>query len=505
MSRLPALAAALLVSVSPVAAQDASLAAAFDGAPGWLTEVYEGRDDRPVWSDGDRPSDAYRALVRSIEAAEARGLDTRMYALDSIKALAGASVTVREQGAALMFARYAQDLLQGRTDRELEYQPDFAQLRERGRGDLLAAAYEAGDPMAYLAERTPDNFLVERLTDALGTYRGMAARGGWDVIDAPSDILVKEGETDPVVPAVRTRLAAEGFRSIGSGAAWTKADMDALKAFQRTRSISDDGVLGPNTLAALNETSEDLVRRLEVNIERARWLPEKLGERAAFVNVADFTLRVYEGGAKAFDMPVIVGKDRTQTPLFADTMESVVVNPYWNVPSSILIGEIAPKQIADPSYIAAKNFEVLRGGQVVSPSSVDWAAAAAGSPTFRVRQTAGDYNALGRIKFLFPNKYAVYLHDTPADSLFERDVRTFSHGCIRIAEPVRFGAWLLDMDQAELQRMIDSKARAEMPTPAMPVYIAYFTAWAEPDGQVTFARDIYDRDAKVAKALDEGA
>ena len=505
MSRLPALAATLLVSISPAAAQDAPLAAAFEGAPGWLAEVYEARGYAPVWSDGERPSRAYHALVRSIEDAEARGLDTSLYALDSIKALARESVAVRERGAAMMFARYAQDLLQGRTDRELEYQPDFAQLRERGRAGLLAAAYEAGDPMAYLAGRTPDNFLVERLTDALGRYRRLAARGAWDVIDAPSDVLIEEGGTDPLVPAVRARLAAEGFASAGSGEGWSEADAEALRAFQRTRSIADDGVVGPDTLAALNETADDLVRRLEVNIERARWLPEKLGERAAFVNAADFTLRVYEGGAKAFEMPVIVGETRTQTPVFADTMETVVVNPYWNVPASILIGEIAPRQVADPGYIPSRNFEVLRGNRVVSPSSVDWRAAADGNPDFRVRQTAGDHNALGRIKFLFPNKYAVYLHDTPADSLFDRDVRTFSHGCIRIAEPVRFGAWLLDMDQDQLRRMIDSGERTEIPSPATPVYIAYFTAWAEPDGTVTFARDVYDRDARVAAALAEGA
>lgn len=478
------------------------LAGSFESAPTWLRDVYADQGYEAVWSKGKRPSRAFKDLVRAIENAEKRGLDTSLYALDRVKSLRREDPAVREQGAALIFARFAQDLIEGRTDPLLEYQPDFAQVRDAGKAEILTAAYAQGNPVDYLASATPDNFLVERLTDALGQYRRIAERGGWDAITNQDDILIKEGEDHPLVPAIRARLKAEGFaRRAGKGEVWSSTDATALKAFQRTRSMSDDGVIGPNTIDALNETPEDLIETLEINIERARWLPRELGDRAAFVNVADYTLRVYEEGAKSFDMPVIVGEKQTQTPIFADTMESVVVNPYWNVPASILIGEIAPKQLDDPTYIERKNFEVLMGGEVVAPRSVDWQAASEGSPTFRVRQTAGDYNALGRIKFLFPNKYAVYLHDTPADSLFSQDIRTFSHGCIRIAEPVKFGAWLLGEDQDTLQRMIDSRDRTEMPTPATPVYITYFTAWAEPDGQVTFARDIYDRDARVGEAL----
>ena len=505
MSRLPALAAALLLSASPALAGDAHGALTGE-APEWLAKVYAERGGALVWSRGDRPSRAFLDLLGALDQAEARGLDTSMYAADALRRLAHAGPAAREQGAAIVFARFAQDLVEGRTDPQLEYQPNFAELRDHRKGDLLRAAYARRSPMAYLAEATPDNFLVERLTDALGTYRRMAARGGWDAVARDGDVLIKAGDAHPLVPAIRERLAAEGFGGGGDGDAWSGADAAALEAFQRSRSMMEDGVVGPDTIDALNETPEDLIERLEVNIERARWLPQRLGERAAFVNAADYTLRLYEDDRLASSMPVIVGTEQTQTPVFADTMERVVVNPYWNVPASILIGEIAPKQLADPGYVAAKDFEVLRSGQIVSPASVDWAAAAGGEPDFRVRQTAGDHNALGRIKFLFPNKYAVYLHDTPADALFERDVRTFSHGCIRVAEPVRFGAWLLGMDEAEVQAMIDSEERVVLPTPATPVYVAYFTAWAEPEGDVRFARDVYDRDARVARALaGEGA
>ena len=474
----------------------------FASAPGWMQDVYAERAYAPVWSDErGEPSRAFEALVRAIREAGMRGLDTEMYGGDRIARLRGESPAVREQGATALFAAYALDLIEGRTDPEIEYQPNFEQRRDVKRGELVLDAFRGDQPLRYLDRVTPDNFLVERLTEALATYRRYAAEGAWEALPS-EDALIKPGETHELVPALRKRLAAEGFDA-GSATGETHDDelVDALKTFQRSRRIKDDGVVGPNTLAALNETPQELADRLAVNIERARWLPEKLGERAIFVNAADYTLRLYEGEKRAVRIPVIVGDQQTQTPIFADTMETVVVNPYWNVPESILVGEIAPKQLADPGYIAAKDFEVLVGGQVVPPSSVDWRAAANGNPSFRVRQTAGDHNALGRIKFLFPNKYAVYLHDTPADSLFERDVRTFSHGCIRVKDPVGLGAWILGKSRGDVQAMIDSGERIELPTDEIPVYITYFTAFAEPGGAVTFARDVYDRDARVAKNL----
>ena len=515
MSRhlLSGAAALSLLFGAAAAAQTGGLAtAAFEGAPEWMAALYAERDYDPVWSDRGRPSAAFDALVSTVAGLGARGLDPADYGAGRLERLRGESVAVRERGAAMVFAKLALDLAEGRTDPELDYQPNFAPLRERKKGALLAEAYAEETPLDWLAEVTPDNFLVERLIEAKARYRRLEAEGGWPSLPT-EDVLIKEGDAHGIVPALRDRLRAEGFHPGRSRAPNPAEDSDvfdaetaaSLKAFQRSRSLKDDGVVGPNTLAALNETPAQLAARLDVNIERARWLPSRLGDRAVFVNAADYTLRLYEGGRLTDRMPVIVGKDRTQTPIFADTMESVVVNPYWNVPASILIGEIAPKQIADPGYIEAKNFEVIRGGQVVAPSAVDWQAAADGSPSFRVRQRSGPTNALGRIKFLFPNKYAVYLHDTPSKSLFERDVRTFSHGCIRVSEPVKFGSWLLGKSEAELQRMIDSGERTEMPSPATPVYITYFTAWASPEGEVTFARDVYDRDAKVAANLRGGA
>ena len=504
MSRFPGLlcAAALALSSLPAAHAQTLTAASFDSAPTWMQEVYAERAYAPVWSDRrGAPSRAFENLVRAIQDAETRGLDTSMYGGERLDRLRRESPSVREQGATALFATFAIDLIEGRTDPEIEYQPNFRERREVKKGDLVRDAFRREAPLRYLDRVVPDNFLVERLTGALRTYRAYVEAEAWGPLPS-EDAVIKAGERHPLVPALRDRLAAEGFQAgFEIGDEMDESLVAGLKAFQRSRSIKDDGVVGPNTLAALNETPRELADRLAVNIERARWLPERLGERAIFVNAADYTLRLYEGEARAVRIPVIVGETQTQTPIFADTMEEVVVNPYWNVPASILIGEIAPKQIADPGYIARNDFEVLRGNRVVPPSSVDWQQAARGEPAFRVRQTAGDHNALGRIKFLFPNKYAVYLHDTPADALFERDVRTFSHGCIRVKDPVGLGAWILGQPRARVQAMIDSGERIALPTDPIPVYITYFTAFAEPDGTVTFARDVYERDARVAQNL----
>jgi murein L,D-transpeptidase YcbB/YkuD len=498
--------AASLVAVGSASAQPLS-EADFADAPSWLGEAYAARGFEPVWSRGGQPSAAFEALVSAVEGLDARGIDPEAYGLSGLRRLSTEPVAVREQGASLVFAKLASDLLEGRTDPEIEYQPNFGPEVEARRGRILNEAFSRRMPTDYLDAATPDNFLVERLQGALVRYRRIASQGGWRAV--PSDVVIEPGEEHDAIPAIRDRLVREGFHAGSSRRPDDRMTApvandeftEALKAFQRSRSISDDGVVGPNTLAALNETPEELIQRLEVNIERARWLPSDLGDEAALVNIADFTLRLYEGEREVDDIPVVVGEEEHQTPVFADTMETVVVNPYWNVPSSILINEIAPQQVADPSYVDRKRFEVLRGGEVVPAPSVDWRAAAAGRPSFRVRQMPGEDNALGLIKFLFPNKYAVYLHDTPAEQLFARDVRTFSHGCIRVKEPLRFGAWILRRSEAEIAGMIRSGERQEIETPPVPVYITYMTAWAEADGTVRFARDVYGRDDALAARL----
>jgi murein L,D-transpeptidase YcbB/YkuD len=297
----------------------------------------------------------------------------------------------------------------------------------------------------------------------------------------------------------------------GKTAVYTPRLENAVKAFQRSRGIRVDGAVGPNTLERMNETPEQLVELLTLNLERARWLPQDFAPRFLLVNIADFTVSAYEDERKAFSMRTVVGTRYDQTPTFADEMEYVVGNPYWNIPESIMVEEIAPKQAENPGYLRSKNMEVVEGWTVdaepIDASMIDWADVD-GSEDWRVRQRGGPTNSLGLIKFIFPNEYAVYLHDSPAESLFDRPDRTFSHGCIRVEEPAKLAEWVLEGtgygSAGAVERLLASGEREQIFLEEnLPVYITYMTAWPGDDGRVRFVEDVYGRDAGIETALDQ--
>ncbi|MBT8473440.1 MAG: L,D-transpeptidase family protein, partial [Marinicaulis sp.] len=289
----------------------------------------------------------------------------------------------------------------------------------------------------------------------------------------------------------------------------------AVKRFQKSRGIVPDGIVGPNTLEKMNVAPEELVNNIRINIERARWLPQDFSERYVLVNIARFTVGLYENERLQQEIKTVVGKYHQQTPVFAGSMSYVVFNPYWNVPFSILRDEIAPKVLEDTDYLAKNNYEVVRGwddetAEIVDPKSIDWNDVIAGETDIRVRQKPGPSNALGRVKFMFPNEYAVYLHDTPAQALFERTDRAFSHGCIRLDEPLEFAEWVFsrssDWDYDKIEAVLAAETRETVPLETeIPVYVTYFTAWAGPDGDVYFLDDVYNRDSKLAAALKRAA
>ena len=246
------------------------------------------------------------------------------------------------------------------------------------------------------------------------------------------------------------------------------------------------------------------IEQLTLNMERWRWLPESLGDRHILVNVPTYQLDVYENGQVVLPMRVVAGKKDNPTPIFMDKMENVVFSPYWNVPPSIARNETIPAAMRDPGYLDRNNMEVVKGRHVVDPWSVSWSAVAAGNYT--IRQRPGEKNALGHVKFLFPNQFDVYLHDTPAESLFARTDRSFSHGCVRIEKPEELAEYVL-RSQPEWTR---ERIRAAMfggvekwvtLKEPLPVYILYMTAWVDPDGAVQFREDIYGHDQKQQKLL----
>jgi murein L,D-transpeptidase YcbB/YkuD len=290
-------------------------------------------------------------------------------------------------------------------------------------------------------------------------------------------------------------------------------DLDTgVRHFQRRHGLDVDGVVGPATLSALNASADERVRRIEVNMERWRWLPQDLGRRYVIVNIANFELDVVEAEQEVMTMRVIVGRDYRRTPVFSGKMTYIVLSPYWHVPPSLAVKDILPQVRSDPGYLSRKGFKVFQGWgadtKEIDPGSVDWSKVTGTNFNYRFRQDPGPVNALGRVKFMLPNKFDVYLHDTPSPDLFEKSARAFSSGCIRIEKPIELVEYVLRGDPkwnrdavlAAIDRRVEQTVQLREP---IPVHLLYWTAWVDAAGTVHFRDDIYSRDKLLAEALAE--
>jgi murein L,D-transpeptidase YcbB/YkuD len=288
----------------------------------------------------------------------------------------------------------------------------------------------------------------------------------------------------------------------------------AVRAFQDRHGLEPDGVLGAGTLAALNVPVESRIRQLEINLERRRWLPAELGPRHLFVNLADFSLRAVEEGATVRRFRLVVGATRTRTPVFAAAMTYLEINPNWDVPHRIASRELLPRIKADPAWLARNHYVLFPNtgpATPIDPAQVAWREVTAARFPYRLRQLPGDDNALGRIKFMFPNPFDVYLHDTPAKALFARPVRAFSHGCMRLENPFALAEWVFQATGTpgwtaeRLQGAVADGQRQVVPlAAALPVYVGYATAFVGADGRTQFRPDLYGRDARLDVALHRG-
>ncbi|MDT0630929.1 L,D-transpeptidase family protein [Rubrivirga litoralis] len=367
-------------------------------------------------------------------------------------------------------------------------------------------AYAATPPPATAAPASgaPADSTVparQRLEEALARYQQVAQGGGWSTV--PDGDLVEPGDTAATqVQALRDRLAASG--ELGgadpAGDVYDGALVGALARFQATHGLAVDSLLGGNTRAALNESADRRVEQIQSTL--ARWdelpaFPTGPDARYVVVNVPEFRVRAFEGGREALQMEVVVGAsyDGRETPLFHDKMEHVIFRPYWGVPASIASEELVSQ---GPSALEGKGFEIAANYNAdAEVYPMTWAnLRRVGDGELRIRQTPGPDNALGLVKYMFPNQHAVYLHDTPADHLFEEADRAFSHGCIRLERPAEFGAWVLGpqgWDEARVRENMTTGDREKVVLDEeIPVYIVYLPVWADAGGAVHFAQDVYD-------------
>ncbi|WP_295559364.1 L,D-transpeptidase family protein [uncultured Hyphomicrobium sp.] len=372
---------------------------------------------------------------------------------------------------------------------------------------IISSAIAAGEIAALVERARVDHPAYKALKATLQSYTQYDVAGGWPII--PAGAPIKPGGRDPRILALRQRLAVTGELQDDASAASDVLDENlaaALASFQKFHGLDDDGALGPKTLAELNVTPAQRIDQVRVNLERARWTLRALGDDMVIVNIAGFYLRVVLDKKPVWATRVIVGRPYTKTPIFKGDMKHVVLNPDWTVPRSIVKGELFAKASTDPTYLAANNYVLTSSSGRVDPNTVNWSQWTASTFPYGIVQSPGPANALGLVKFLFPNKYSVYLHDTPGRGLFGKSGRSFSHGCIRVEDPMKLAEIVLGnrvgWDRAKIDATVKTGklTQVNLPKP-LPVHLLYWTVDPQPDGSARFYQDVYGRDGPLLKAI----
>lgn len=485
-----------------------------------LERFYRARGYRPLWILDDASGPRAETLSEILIAADLDGLDPGDYHAEQIvEKLAATSpeeLASLEVLLSLGLVRYAGDLGQGRITPHIADPELFIFRQEVTAKDVLAAASTAVDLPSFVDGYRPQTVRYDRQKVALAEYRALALQGGWAPIrEGPT---LKSGMTDPRVGMLRQRLRLLGDLKPQNDLAESGANPDfydeqmepAVKWMQYRHGLAQDGAVGVKTLAELNVPIEKRIEQMILNLERRRWIPDDLGQRHIFVNLADFQLKLVDEPKTLIDMRVVVGKPYHRTPIFSHNMTYVEINPYWNVPPSIARNELLPKIKQDVTYLSSNNFVLFSdwssGARVLDPQTIDWSQVSKSGFPYKIRQDSGEGNALGRVKFMFPNRFNIYLHDTPAKTLFSEPDRAFSHGCIRVQDPMGLAELVLEMNDGWTRERIEQAVASGRRTivtldQPLPVHISYLTSWVNKDGSVHFRKDIYGRDAALAQAL----
>jgi len=485
--------------------------------------IYEPRSFAPLWLDGDTPTKQAGAAIDALGAAGAQGLDPRDYdaawLAERQRALAsGASASPDDlarfdTGLTVGFVRFVSDLHIGKVNpKNLEFGLDI-DPKKYDLAELVTAAVR-DDRIPETVANAPPAFSQNRLlVEQLARYQRLSNDSSAIPVDVEPPL--RPGDAYDGVPALERWLTALGdFRApVDAPHRVYEGDLvDGVKRFQARHGLTPDGVIGAETARALRVPAARRVRQIQLALERLRWIPSLAHGRVVFVDIPAFELFAFDdvgpGSRPALEMRVVVGRAlRTQTPVFTGALQTVVFAPYWNVPRSITVNEILPKLRRGLGYLEAQDMEIVgpQGVLPASPTSVERLAAGAAE----LRQRPGPRNALGRVKFVFPNSHSVYLHDTPSQQAFEKSRRDFSHGCVRVAEPAALAAWVLrDAPEWTIERIaVAMGATSETSVrvaPPVPVVIFYTTAIARHDGTISFFDDIYGYDASLEQALAGG-
>jgi murein L,D-transpeptidase YcbB/YkuD len=471
-----------------------------------LATIYTDTGMKPLWVTADGPNKKAAIILHFLANARAEGLLADDYNVDGIKAQWLSRnpdhLAQLDTQLTLNLIKYAHDVSHGRI---IPYKTDPSLFAEAGDKHfkptrIIQQALDTPDLAAYIAALPPSHELYTKLRDALKLYTGLAGKETWEPI--AEGMAIHPGDRDQRILQVRKRLA----RLAGLN---QTPENDPL---YDDHLVSVNGIIGRNTLAALNTGPEEIRQKIILNMARWRWQEHELGNRYILVNIANYDLRAVKDNQVQIEMAVIVGKLQHQTPVFSHRVQYLDFNPFWNIPPSIARNEELPALRNDPYYLANRHVRLFSSwdedGVELESTQIDWHTVTPQQMNrYKLRQDPGPWNALGQIKFVFPNRYNVYLHDTPGQDLFAQTRRNFSHGCIRVSQPLALARFVLAEEQQDWSEEIISEVvslnkrkvvKLEKP---LPVHITYQTVWVDNQGTIHFNNDNYKRDTKLATIL----
>lgn len=492
-----------------------------------LPLFYQSRAYQPAWIQEGRPAPQIKSLIRALKMADSESLVSMDYHLSKIeeitqeaermvkknRLLPDAALAELELLSSDAFLTYATHLRRGKVNFETLAVAWEGFCVDEALVQILESALAADSIEETLGGLPPRHAFYFNLKKALASYWGLAKTDAWEPL--PDRLTLKKGDKGKAVKLLCRRLSI--FGDLGEEKKKVKDVFDdsleaALRRFQGRHGLETSGVLDQPTLAALNVPAEERIRQLELNLERWRWMPHDLGGRFIYINIANFELQAYEKLRKVLTMKVVAGNAAWQTPDFSSQMTHLIVNPYWTIPIPVILKETVNFILQDPCYLSSNKMVILRGWgkeeKEIDPGSIDWAKLNEKNLNFRIRQDPGPLNVLGRLKFVFLNKYDVFLHDTPYQEDFSKTIRAFSHGCVRAEKPVELAAYVLrGKPRWDIRRILAAIEQGVEQTVKLvdpiDVYFLYGTAWQDKDGTVEFRPDVYERDKKLAEALNQ--
>lgn len=475
-----------------------------------IAAFYKANDYKPIWTGrGGKDRSRRSALLKALNAADEHGLPVARYKPAELKAKMAAAKTAVERGKleveiSKTFLRYARDVQTGmliprKVDRDIVRAVPY-----RDRTSYLVNLTKSS-PSGFFKALPPKTPEYVRLMKEKLRLEKLLARGGWGP-KVPAKSL-KPGQSGKAVVALRDRLVAMRYLRRSSTQTYDAAIQSAVQQFQLTHGLAADGVAGAGTMAEINKTVQHRLQSILVAMERERWVNKERGKRHILVNLTDFTAKIIDNGKVTFETRSVVGKNKKdqRSPEFSDVMEHMVINPTWNVPRSIATKEYLPMLKKNPNAVSHLKMVDARG-RTVSRSSVDFGQYTEKTFPFNLKQPPSGRNALGLVKFMFPNKYNIYLHDTPAKNLFSRETRAYSHGCIRLHQPFDFAYALLRKQQSNPEPYFQKILKTGQETVVkldnpVPVHLIYRTAFTVPKGHTNYRRDVYGRDGRIWNAL----